>query len=107
MFLIPPQHKHQQYKASVLWKTAAAGVGVKSVITLTAHLIAGPGSGILQPQHLWREQGVHVFCFLHERFILSQNFVSVLDAFEKPVQVDSCLTINKPLDCFLVIVGVV
>lgn len=53
-----------------------------------------------------------VFHFLHERFILSdkvliQNFVSVLEASEKPVQVGSCLTINKPVDCYLVIVGVV
>lgn len=58
MFLILPQHRHRQYKASVLWKTAAASVGGKSVITLTAPLIAGPGSGILQQQHLQREQDV-------------------------------------------------
>lgn len=58
MFLILPQHRHRQYKVFMLWKTAAAGVGVKSVIMLTARLIAGPGSGILQQQHLQREQDV-------------------------------------------------
>jgi len=79
--------KHQQRKAFVLWKTAAAGIRFKSVIVFDSCSDGRYSQlGTLQQHRLGRAKMLCMSSGLslrHERFILSWNFASVLDALEK------------------------